>query len=765
MSDKAKTLFPTNLPEREWSQFGAAGFDAPVSGLIHRGSNPPACGVPLGGIDTGCLDIEARGLLGYATIFNSLVPRRGPINTPFLGLSVDRQTWIMTTLPLTWREGMSWQDLYNGGTFNAARTASEIHYWGHYPVADMEFETDAPVAVSLRSWSPFIPGDTRDSMIPGAVFEVHLRNDSDSKQGCTLAFSFPGPSEEEAGTTSFQRDELVGNRIKGVSVSSQQASYVLGIAHEGDVRTGGALGVDGEAWATISRALPYVSEGAGTSVAADFEMEPGEERTVRFILSWHAPQWRGGGTMTSGGNAYRHMYAKHYPDARAVADDLTLRHESLLRRVLAWQAEVYGEDTMPVWLRDSLVNVLHLITETSVWAQAESPVGDWCDPEDGVFGMNEAPRTCPQIECIPCSYYGNLPLVYFFPETALSTLRAYKAYQYPTGAAPWVFGGVTTGTMPYEMALPSPGYSHKPQTTLDGPCYVDMVDRVWQTTGDVDLLREFYDSVKANTIFTMNMRPDSGDAGIVSMPTDNAAQDWFESCDLFGIVPHIGGAHLAQLRMAQRMAEAMDDTEFADQCAAWIEGGSAVMEKEAWAGTHYMLFHEVETGKKSDVVMGYTLDGEWMARFHGLPGVFQADRVDATLDTIAKTCGAVTPSGIATFAAPAGVEIDPEVWDPGYWGTQGVHPPGTMQASMVYMYNGRIEEGLEFIRRAVNDIVQKSWYWDWPVCIEGTEPRIGADYYQNLMLWSVPAVLAGQDLTGPTRDDGLVERMIAAGRE
>ena len=758
-----QNLFPTDLPERQWTEFDAHGYDAPVTGLIHRGTNPPACGVPLGGIDTGCLDIEARGLLGYATIFNSLVPRRGPINLPFLGMSIDRQTWVMSTLPIGWREGATWNDLYGGKQYDAVRTASEIHYWGHYPVADMEFETDAPVSVALRAWSPFIPGDTRDSMIPGAVYEVHLRNDSADEHSGTLAFTFPGPNEGEAGTTSFQRDEIVGT-LKGVSVSSEQASYVLAALDQREVRHGGALGVDGEAWATIERHLPHTETGPGATIAVDFKLAAGEERIVRYVLAWHAPVWRGGGTMTSGGNAYRHMYAKHYPDVRAVAHDIALRHEDLLRRVLAWQGAVYAEGSYPAWLRDSLVNVLHLITETSVWAQAESPVGDWCNVDDGVFGMNEAPRTCPQIECIPCSFYGNLPLVYFFPETALSTLRAYKAYQYPSGAAPWVFGGVTTGTKPYEMALPSPGYSHKPQTTLDGPCYVDMVDRMWRATGDDDLLAEFYDSVKRNAIFTMNLRPGSGDAGVVSMPEDNAAQDWFESCDLFGIVPHIGGAHLAQLRMARRMAEEMGDADFVAQCDAWIEGGSAVMEEQAWADTHYMLFHEVETGKRSDVVMGYQLDGEWMALFHGLPGVFRQDRVDTTLDTLMKTCGAVTDAGLATFAAPEGVEIDPEVWDPGYWGTRGVHPPGTMMAAMVYLYRGRRDEGLELVRRSVETIMRRDWYWDWPVCIEGTEPRIGADYYQNLMLWSVPAALAGQDLAGPTRDGGLVARMIAAGR-
>jgi hypothetical protein len=102
--------------------------------------------------------------------------------------------------------------------------------------------------------------------------------------------------------------------------------------------------------------------------------------------------------------------------------------------------------------------------------------------------MSECPRECPQIECIGCSFYGNIPLVYFFPDLALSTLRGYKAYQYADGAPPWIFGGCTGGaaegysaTDPCDLATPSPGY----QNTLNGPCYVDMFDRygVWQRFG------------------------------------------------------------------------------------------------------------------------------------------------------------------------------------------------------------------------------------------------------------------------------------------
>ena len=760
-------LFPSGLAERVCLEYEAEGFSNEVAGVLHRGSNPPVCGLPLGGIDTGCIDIEATGLLGYCTVFNSLVPRRGPMNVPFLGISVGRQTWVLTTLNMRGREGDTWYDQYNARTYWGVRTASEVDYWGHYPLADLEFVTDSPVSVGLRAWSPFLPGDVAASNTPGAVFEVHLRNATDEAQKGTLAFSFPGPSEGEAGTTRFERRDIRGE-FSGVAVESAQASYALGVVGHQSVRHGGELGMDGEAWACIEDLLPYASSQAGATVAVDFNLAGGEEKVVRFVLTWYSPNWMGGGTMTSGGNTYTHMYASRYSDPVAVAGGLARDHESLLRRILGWQEAVYEDPALPPWLSDSLVNVLHLITETSVWAQAKPPVGDWCRPEDGIFGMNESPRSCPQMECIPCSFYGNLPLVYFFPDLAMSTLRTYKAYQYPSGAAPWVFGGCTTDTKPYEMVLPAPHHTppRKPMTTLDGPCYVDMVDRLWMRTSDDAVLREFYESVKKNTVFTMNLRPGSGAAGIVSMPADNNGYDWIEFCDLFGIVSHIGGVHLAQLRMARRMAEAMGDVDFVRQCEEWFEQGSGVMEEHAWTGSHYMLFNELETGKRSDIILGYQLDGQWMALFHGLEGTFRPDRVDTTLETIKRTNIAKTEIGAITFCKPEGSLLGEGDWDPGYFGARGVFNAGTFMLAMTYLYRGQREFGLELARRTVQEVVRRGWYWDWPVVIDAAHtPRVGTDYYQNMMLWSLPAALKGQDLAGLCKPDGLVDRIIRAARQ
>jgi uncharacterized protein (DUF608 family) len=768
-------LFPTDLKEREWREFPADGFGVKVAGLIHRKDWPADNGMPLGAIGTGCIDLETDGTLGYCTIFNSHVPRRGPINLPFLGLSVhDVQTkyvesWVLSTRGFT--HEMDTRGYM--GTPKRACPAKDIHYWGHYPVADLEYDLDGPIGAGLRAWAPFIPGDVAVSNTPGLVFEVRLRNVGDTHRRGTLAFSFPGPSiQETAGHHHFEHSKVYGT-FAGVRVSNGQGQeYSLGIVNAGDkFRTGGDFGTDGNYWSNFSGIAQYYGSfpgipeelgQAGASVAVEFELAAGQEKTIRFVLAWHSPTWRGGGTPISGGNEYFHKYAERFKDSNETAEFLARNHESLLRRILAWQEVIYSEPSLPPWLRESLINVLHLIPEDGFWAQARAPIGQWCRKEDGLFAMNECPRGCPQTECIPCSFYGNIPLVYFFPELATSTLRAYKAYQYPAGNAPWVFGGCTAAcpTPPCEVALPSPGYLKRPQTTLDGPCYVDMIERIWLRTGDRALLEEFYDSLKRNTIFTMNLCPEAGAAGIVSLPTGNDANDWMEFCDnMYGIVPHVGGVHLANLRMSARVAAVMGDTAFAGQCDGWFRQGSGAMEEHTWNGKYYLLYHEPSSGRKCDVIMGCQLDGEWMVKFHGLQSAFDPERVKTVLETLKTTNN--FPHGATVFRVPEGSDFKP-----GNWG-DNVHIPSSFVLAATYLYYGDRQFGLDLARRTVRAYeIENRATWNGMLVIRGGDASFvwGMEYYQNLMLWCLPAAIESTDLAGACRKGGLVDRILEAAK-
>jgi hypothetical protein len=96
----APALFATDRPERGWMQFRAAGYSEPVCGVVYRLKDPVTNGMALGGVDTGCLDLETNGTFGYSTIFNSIVPRRGAaLRTPVLALSVGGKMWALCGPP------------------------------------------------------------------------------------------------------------------------------------------------------------------------------------------------------------------------------------------------------------------------------------------------------------------------------------------------------------------------------------------------------------------------------------------------------------------------------------------------------------------------------------------------------------------------------------------------------------------------------------------------------------------------------------------
>jgi uncharacterized protein (DUF608 family) len=742
-------------------------------------------GMALGSIDTGCLDLETSGLLGYCTLFNTHIPRRGPINLPILGLSAGGETWVLCD-PKQTKAG--WGDcqvkitehlnLPASPKLNLAgvKTAKEIHYWGHYPVADLEFETDAPVSVGLRAWSPFLPGDVRGSMVPGILFEVHLRNSTESMQQGAIAFSFPGPTTREAGCRQFARTEIKGS-FHGVQVSGDLASYAIGTIGPEKLRLGGELGGEGAAWSRIATTLPETqADQAGGSAAVDFKLGPGKSQVVRFLLAWHAPTWNGMGCnglttvhsgLTGEPRTFTHMYAKHFPGVEPAAQWFAKKHNSLLKRVLAWQQVIYTESSLPVWLRDSLINILYMISEDGLWAQAKPPLPGWVREEDGLFGMNECPRGCPQIECIPCSFYGSLPLALFFPELELATLRGYKGYQFEDGAPTWIFGGCTGGSPFIDFAYPTKGY----QFATNGISLATLVDQflMCHDSADKKYLHEFYPMIKKSMVHTANLRttPDyTPGERIISMPDGNVGTEWFEAPEpgWAGMTAHVGGLHLAELRIAERMAREAGDAEFLKQCADWIKAASESMEKRLWAGSYYLNYLEPETEKKSDLVFGYQLDGEWVADHHGLPGTLPKDRVRTVLDTIKRCNVAVTRYGAVNYANPDGTPAGVK----GY-GTYSYFPPEALMLAMTYMYNGDKQFGVELARKVWHNLICLQGYtWDMPNIMRGDvdtgERTFGNDYYQDMMLWSLPAALSGQDLSGPTKPGGLVYRVIRAAR-
>ncbi|HEY8619257.1 MAG TPA: GH116 family glycosyl hydrolase [Dermatophilaceae bacterium] len=767
-----------------YQTFRALDFLSPVVGALFDRSRTATQGMPLGGIGTGCLDIAPNGTLGFATIFNSHVPRRGPINLPFMGVFAGEKLWVLSTQRFI---GFDVPGQHSYRTSGQVRFADDIVYWGHYPMVDMDYQTDAPLDMKLRAWSPFVPGDTESSSTPIAVFDLTLTNRSHERIEGSAVFSFPGPTDQEAGGLPAEHREFTTAGVRGLQVRCAAGDYVLAVVDHDDISVGGGLGLDGGQWRQAATALPTPAGSAGASVSVPYSLDPGGSLELSFLLSWFFPEWFAAGnpdpvalgtqhgyqnvvssrawSQQQSPNTYQHMYATRFNDGADVIEYFAPQRELLRSRVIAWQSVVFDDTTLPAWLKDGLINSLHLITETSLWASARAPIGSWCQQADGLFGMNEDPRNCPQIECVPCSFYGNYPLVYFFPQLALSTLRGYKAYQYPDGEVAWIFGGMTADppSYPIEMSRPDRGY----QAALNSSCVVDMVFRYWKCTGDLEVLHELYDMVKQSTIFTMSLRSEDGAAGVISFPAGNSGLDWFEACSWAGMAAHLGGIHLAQLRQAVVIAETVGDDEFSTRCREWLSGGAAAMEELMWTGTHYRNYWDRSTGESSDLVMANQLDGQWMVRLAGLESVFDPARMEIVLDTVERTCIRGHAFGAVNFADDAGRATTSGEGRPGWnYNPNAYFVPENIMLAATYLYAGRDDLGMEIARRCWMNLVDAGLLWDQPNLLNAKtgEAIYGNDYYQNMIIWSLPAAIAKGDVAAPLREGGLIQRILCAAR-
>jgi uncharacterized protein (DUF608 family) len=806
--EKLTRLFSSGLEGSQWSTFQAAGFTKDVSGICYRTKHAgyftcyvdkayPCSGMPLGGIDTGALYLEPSGVLGYTSIFNHITPIGGPLNTPYLAIASGDRAWVF---------GTSQTKNYAGNNratmgLKVLGSMQESEYWGHYPIADIEYKSDAPVEVGVRCWSPFIPGDAKVSNTPGAVFETHLRNTGQSAQKGCLLFSFPGFADHKSADTSIgwpdmplkpvmppphvtRRAPPAGLSGAWVEDKSWGMSYVLAAVGEHRVRTGGALGLDGKDWDRAEKALPALGnqDDGSASLAVDYEIAPGEEKVIRILLAWYAPEWEGNGNPGTGGNRimtyapegetlsttgkrFTHMYASRFADAGEVASFLARNHEQLLERVIAWQSAVYDDPALPGWLADSLINSLYYFAPCSLWAQAKDPIGAWCKADDGLFALEESPRACPHMSTLSNVGMQGPTLSFFFPDLALSLLRAIRSTQNAEGDVAQLMG---------RWADPANPMSYGYQEVMSGFCYVSAAFLHWKITSDEAFMKEFYPSVKQALEYSFSQRPDLGPSQIIAMPPKRPHAwndiEWFEDRSMYGYVTHPGGLRLAGAEMLKAWATAAGDGDEAGKMDVLIAAGKEAMQKYLWKGDHYLVYNDPQTGRNLDAFFTPQLNGQYWAHFCGLPEVFPKENVRRMLSTLQEKVCSLSRVGMPPlYSMPDG-----SLWKAdktGYLTGEYVYTNHqVIWNALTFIYEGQKSFGMELLRKNLA-LSYLTWgtMWDGPNCCSGGgdtgEVNYGWDYWFNWSIWSAPAALLKKDITALTQPDGLVHRVLEAGRQ
>jgi non-lysosomal glucosylceramidase len=720
-------------------QFPAPGFTGQAVGVVYDAADVKQ-GVPLGGLGTGYIDLNADGTLGLCSIFNQFVPPR-KLNTPFLGLVVDGQARLVG---LRKTPGMA--------------CAKSGRYWGHFPVADASYAFDLPVTVDLRAWSPLVLGDAAASNTPAICFAATVRNQSQQAQRVRLVLNFPGPTPQKPKTgdaaalakPTLKREPVPG----GVMVSDARGSYALAWIDPAQTSQGTLRD-----WRDLNQDKPLATPAPtdpSAAIAVEFTVPAGQSHTATAVLAWYQPHWK-----DSGGQPHTHRYAQRFKSSQAVLRFMATNHAALLRRTLAWQQAIYDDERLPLWLREGLVNTLYSLAKNTFWV-VNIYGDDWYGP-DGLFVHSESFTGCPISETMVCRIHGHFPALLFFPELERSTLRAFAHWQIRSGEVPFAFGGPT--------ALWNPRYYC--QHPINSAQWVLMVHRYVERTGDEAFAREMWPAVQAAIRFARTLDTD-GD-GLVNDKPHCLPGEWWPANQFYDIWPwhgasaYVAGVNLAALRAAEALATRLGQTAAADELSQARQRGLKQFDAKLWTGKYYRVFHDTQTGQRSEGCLANQLMGEWCTRIAGLGGLFPAERAAMALASIERLNFRATAHGLVNCCIAdghGGVQRGDPTSDPrdaeDNSHAKQIFVGENSCAAMTLIYGGQRTTGLEVLRRMWQAMtLLHRTPWNQFCVIRSTDggPVWGSDYYSNLVLWAVPVAMGG-DIKQFASTDPLLRQIL-----
>lgn len=218
-----------------------------------------------------------------------------------------------------------------------------LSFSGEFPFGWYAFQDDEiPVKVRLEAYNPLIPMDLKNSAIPCAIFRIKVANPTSkpvevgllATQQNAVGFSgydtIGGQNQRQNPGYGKNRNQVItGKDRTGIALTGPKGSMHLS-AHANAVSATASwpdmasLFADFESDGTLSGPATAESPAPQTTVdgalATNFHLEPGAERSVTFILSWHFP----GGTF-----GYSRIPQWHFVDGTKL-DSLLLRsHERL----------------------------------------------------------------------------------------------------------------------------------------------------------------------------------------------------------------------------------------------------------------------------------------------------------------------------------------------------------------------------------------------------------------------------------------------------
>ena len=354
--------------------------------------------------------------------------------------------------------------------------------------------------------------------------------------------------------------------------------------------------LDGPALEKNGDQTASLSEKRVGQLSCPLSLQPGEEKTVRYVLSWYFPNLRHLPGIAQQGRSY----AARFSSARAVAAHLAANATQLTADTRLWKNTWY-DSTMPYWFLDrTFLNASILATSTSYRFK------------DGRFWAWEGVGSCAGT-CGHVWYYGQAS-GRLFPDIERDQREQvdFGLSEKPDGAIR--FRGENN-------SIPA----------IDSQAgYILRALREHQMSADDAFLKRIWPKVKL-AMDWMIAKDGTGNGMIKGNQHNTLDTDWF------GDVAWLSGLYQSALLAAAEMADRMGDTDYAGRCREIAASGRDYMAKNLFNGEYYQNRVDAAhldainsgSGCEIDQLMGQS----WAFQI-GLPRVFPQAETLKSLESL-----------------------------------------------------------------------------------------------------------------------------------
>lgn len=551
--------------------------------------------MPIGGIGTGTVSLKGNGAIQDWEImnrpakgFNPWLEKGPPVNrAPFFAIYIKEENKKAQAVLL---EGPPTDLDYEGnlgavGTNHGLPRFAEATFQTAYPFGQVKLKDEnLPIQVTVGAFNPLIPGNVDDSSIPMAIISYTIKNTSNKTIAISVAgtiqnfIGFDGSKGKAINNINTIKNE---NGIKGIHYTSngvdkkteQWGTFSLATTSEGETsfRTNWLPVLWGNTtldfWDDFTdNGLLEDRKAHGTntpmgSLAVKNTLNPGEEKEVKFLVSWHFPNrpaWRN--LKVTVGN----YYTTKYKDSWDVLTQTAPKLEELEHKTLTFVNAFLNSDFPDIVKETALFNLAHLRTQLAFRTEEGYLLGF----EGTAPNVGRGIGSCTHV----WNYDQTTP--FLFGELA-KTMRDTE------------FGFATddNGLMSFRIELPLKTDAQKWGTAAaDGQMGAIMkFYREWQLSGDDAFLRKHWATVKKTLEFAwIKGGWDANKDGVME-----GAQHNTMDVEYFGPNPQMGFWYLGALRATEEMAIYLGEKKFAKACKSLYKNGSKYMDQKLFNGEYY----------------------------------------------------------------------------------------------------------------------------------------------------------------------------------